>query len=72
MAHHHTLAFSAELPEDEMERASILGHPDVKAAREALHVAFRTAGADHKSMSAVKRVGVRGKKAPKSVVRAAE
>lgn len=53
MSHTHTLKFTGSLPSDEMERAGVLGHPDVRAARKALHDAFEEAGAPHTSESKV-------------------
>jgi len=47
----HTLTFEGDVPEDEMQRAAFLAHPDIQAARAALEEAFVMAGHPHVATS---------------------
>ena len=51
--HTHTLTFTGLVPDSEMDRAPILGHPKVHEARDALLAALKEAGAEHKAVSVV-------------------
>lgn len=51
----HVLTFTGVLPDDEMAKAKVLGHPEVHAARDALLVALKEAGAEHVAESKVHR-----------------
>ena len=49
----HVLTFEGDVPRDEIDRAAVLGHPDVATARRALLDAFASAGARHVASSRV-------------------
>lgn len=47
----HILTFEGDVPEDEMQRASLLAHPKILEARAALEAAFVEAGHPHTATS---------------------
>jgi hypothetical protein len=64
MTRQHVLKFEGQVPEDEMERGRVLGHPKVQEATAALVQAFMDAGHPHAAVSKTKRGGL--SKAPAS------